>query len=328
LTGCGFRTDLPRNKGARCAACRKAHRSEAECASGACAETDRPRKKGSACDACRKAQRSEAERASGVCPASAARAERCRACRRPRRTAAECEQRHPADFAAAQAGAEASARGLERTDGAGAARSGIGIMASPNKEMQKDASEKCTTVPRRKGARCAACRASFLNTGTRSGLTPRLPSVSFLVFPLLQRQETIICSLIKRHSHRLRASVQDLFSNSQQKPYASETERPCTAHRTRAQKNIQPQPSTEPSTPNTTTQPPLHLLIPNSTSPIEASPHDPPPNTRSCPSQRVWSRGLWLEQQEPACVAVWQIPSCTPRELHLPQARPGDSIRV
>ena len=59
---------------------------------------------------------------------------------------------------AAQAGAEASqdCRVLEGTDGA--ARSGDGIMASPNKEMQKDAGEECTTVRRKKGARCAACR--------------------------------------------------------------------------------------------------------------------------------------------------------------------------
>ena len=64
----------------------------------------------------------------------------------------------PGRLCAAQAGAEASqdCRGLEGTDGA--ARSGDGIMAFPNKEMQKDASEECTTVPRRKGARCAACR--------------------------------------------------------------------------------------------------------------------------------------------------------------------------
>jgi hypothetical protein len=68
----------------------------------------------------------------------------------------KCEQRHPADFAAAQAGAEASQnyRVLEGTDDA--ARSGDGIMASPNKEMQKDAS--CTTVPQKKVERCAACR--------------------------------------------------------------------------------------------------------------------------------------------------------------------------
>jgi hypothetical protein len=117
-----------------------------------------PRKTGSACAACRKAHRSEAECASGVCAASTARAERCQSCRRARRSAAECKQRHPADLAAAQAGAEASqdCRGLEGTDGA--ARSGDGIMASPNKEMQKDAGEECTTVRRKKGARCAACR--------------------------------------------------------------------------------------------------------------------------------------------------------------------------
>ena len=117
-----------------------------------------PRKTGSACAACRKAHRSEAECASGVCAASAARAERCQSCRRARRSAAECKQRHPADLAAAQAGAEASqdCRGLEGTDGA--ARSGDEIMASPNKEMQKDAGEECTTVRRKKGARCAACR--------------------------------------------------------------------------------------------------------------------------------------------------------------------------
>jgi hypothetical protein len=148
---------MPR-KGAGCAACQKSHRSEAECASGACAATDRPRKKGARCAACRKAHRSEAECASGVCAASAARASPCEACRRARRSAAECEQRHPADFAAAQAGAEASqdCRVLEGTDGA--ARSGDGIMASPNKEMQEDASEECTTMPRKKGERCAACR--------------------------------------------------------------------------------------------------------------------------------------------------------------------------
>jgi hypothetical protein len=86
---------MPR-KGSACAACRKAHRSEAECASGACAATDRPRKKGARCAACRQSHRSEAECASGVCDASAARAERCRACRRAARSAAECEQRHPA----------------------------------------------------------------------------------------------------------------------------------------------------------------------------------------------------------------------------------------
>jgi hypothetical protein len=32
------------------------------------------------------------------------------------------------------------------------------IMASPNKEIRKEANEECTTVPRKKGARCAACR--------------------------------------------------------------------------------------------------------------------------------------------------------------------------
>jgi hypothetical protein len=117
-----------------------------------------PRKKGSACAACRKAHRSEAECASGVCAASAARASPRHACRGARMSAAECEQRHPADFAAAQAGAEASqdCRGLEGTDNA--ARSGDGIIASPNKEMQKDAGEECTAVQRKKGAKCAACR--------------------------------------------------------------------------------------------------------------------------------------------------------------------------
>ena len=148
---------MPR-KGAGCAACQKSHRSEAECASGACAATDRPRKKGSACAACRKAHRSEAECASGVCAASAARMERCQACRRARRSTARVRAETPGRLCAAQAGAEASqdCRGLEGTDGA--ARSGDGIMAFPNKEMQKDASEECTTVPRKKGARCAACR--------------------------------------------------------------------------------------------------------------------------------------------------------------------------
>jgi hypothetical protein len=150
---------MPR-KGARCAACRKEHRSETECTSGACAATDRPRKKEATCAACRKVHWSEAECASGVCAASAARAEPCQACRRARRPAAECEQRHPADFAAAQAGAKVSEECRGRTKGTdGAGRSGDGSMAFPNKEMEKDASEECTSMPQQQGiSRCAACR--------------------------------------------------------------------------------------------------------------------------------------------------------------------------
>ena len=97
--------------------------------------------------------RSEAECASGAC---AARAERCQDCRRARRSAAEREKRHPKDSAAAQAGAEASeeCRVPEGTDSA--ARSGDGSVAivSQNREMEKaqEASEESTTVLRKKGA--------------------------------------------------------------------------------------------------------------------------------------------------------------------------------
>jgi hypothetical protein len=70
-------TTVPWKKGARCAACRQAHRSEEQCAEGACA----------------------------------ARSEPCEACHTGRRSAAECAVRHPQVFAAAQ-----SSRGREAAD--------------------------------------------------------------------------------------------------------------------------------------------------------------------------------------------------------------------